>query len=142
MVIDIFIGDVVGQGDRRLARIGIGFAADRQLAAVQVDPLGVEPDIGVVRKAELAVDRQAAQRRRIDVEDDFRARAIVTFSPAPGTRPSGQPAGSDQRLAAADRPSCACTTADTLTIRNPVRSEASSNERDGLLMVSVPALSA
>ena len=54
---------------------GSGLAADLQLAPAQVDPLGFELDIAIVRKAELAVDGQAAQRRRIDVEDDFHVAA-------------------------------------------------------------------
>ena len=73
--IDVFIGDVVGEGDRRLVRIGLGFAADVQFAARHIDPLGRQIEIAIVRKAELAVDRQTAQRRRTDVEDDVLAPA-------------------------------------------------------------------
>ena len=68
--IDVFIGEIVGQGDRRLVRIGLGLAADVELAALHIDPLGRQREIAIVRKAELAVDRQAAQRRRTDVEND------------------------------------------------------------------------
>ena len=96
--VDVFIGDVVGQRDRRLARIGLGLAADGQLAACNIDPLGLELDIEIVRKAELAVDRQAAQRRRTDVEDHCpcpgRDRHRVAF--ARHLALSGHEAGSDQ----------------------------------------------
>ncbi len=67
--VDVLVGHLVGQGDRRVVPVGFGLAADLQLAAPQVDPLGVEPDVAIVREAELAVDRQAAQRGRIDVQD-------------------------------------------------------------------------
>jgi len=44
----------------RIVRVG-------QLA-VQHDPLGGQPEVGVVREGELAVNGQAAQRRRADME--------------------------------------------------------------------------
>ena len=95
---DIFVFDVVGEGNGRLARMGPGFGADFQFP-VQHDPLGGQFKVGVVGEAEFAVDRQTAQRRRTDVED---ARpcplAMVTLSPAAGTLRSGQVAGSDQRV--------------------------------------------
>ncbi len=68
--VDVFTRDVVGQGDRGLVQIGMGLAADVQLAARQIDPVGLQLEIAGVREAELAVDGQAAQRRRTDVEDD------------------------------------------------------------------------
>ncbi len=68
--VDVLILDGVGQGDGRLAGVGLGLAADVQLAAGQVDPLGRQLQILVVGEAELAVDGQAAERRRTDVEDD------------------------------------------------------------------------
>jgi hypothetical protein len=65
---DVFVGDGVGEGDRRVARVRVRFAADGQLA-VQHDPLGGQLEIGSVREGELAVDRETAERRRTDVED-------------------------------------------------------------------------
>jgi hypothetical protein len=64
---DVFTLDVVGEGDGRLAGMGAGFAADGQLA-VQHDPFGGQLQVGVVREGELAVDGQAAQWRRADVQ--------------------------------------------------------------------------
>ena len=68
--IHIFIGDVVGQGDRCLARIRLGLAADVELAALQINPVGLQLRIEIVREAELAMNRQTAQGRGIDVEDN------------------------------------------------------------------------
>ena len=65
---DVFVFDVVGEGDGRLARVGPGFGADLQFP-VQHDPLGGQFKVGIVGEAEFAVDRQTAQRRRTDVED-------------------------------------------------------------------------
>ena len=65
---DIFVFDVVGEGDGRLACMGPGFGADFQFP-VQHDPLGGQFKVAVVGEAEFAVDRQTAQRRRTDVED-------------------------------------------------------------------------
>src|SRR6185503_17022714 len=65
---DVFVGDGVGEGDRRVARVRARFAADRELA-VQHDPLGGQLEVGVVRERELAVDRETAERGRADVED-------------------------------------------------------------------------
>ena len=65
----IFVFDVVGEGNGRLARVGFGFRANLQLP-VHHDPLGGQFEILVVREAQFAVDRQAVQRRRTDVEDD------------------------------------------------------------------------
>ena len=65
---DVFIGDGIGERDRRVARVRGGFAADRELA-VQHDPLGRQLEVGVVRERELAVDRETAERGRADVED-------------------------------------------------------------------------
>ena len=67
---DVFIRDFIGEGDRRVARVGARFAADGQLP-VQHDPLGGQLQVGIVREGELAVDRHTAQRRRTDVEDHF-----------------------------------------------------------------------
>ena len=69
---DIFVFDVVGEGNGRLARVGPGFGADFQFP-VQHDPLGGQFKVGIVGEAEFAVDRQTAQRRRTDVEDDVLA---------------------------------------------------------------------
>ena len=68
----LFIFDVVGERDGGLVRVGLGFGADRQLA-VHHDPLGRQFQVGVVREAELAVDRHTIQWRRTDVEDHFLA---------------------------------------------------------------------
>src|SRR4029077_15272499 len=64
----IFVFDVVGEGDCRLACMGPGFGADFQFP-VQHDPLGGQFKVGIVGEAESAVDRQTAQRRRTDVEE-------------------------------------------------------------------------
>jgi len=65
----IFVFDVVGEGNCGLSRMGLGFGADFQLP-VHHHPLGGQFEILIVRKAQFAVDRQTAQRRRRDVEDD------------------------------------------------------------------------
>src|SRR5690606_39853398 len=64
--VDVLTGDRVGQRDRRLAGVGPVLAADVQLAAAQVDPLALDTDVDVVGDGQPAVDRQAAQGRRID----------------------------------------------------------------------------
>ena len=64
--------DIVGEGDGRLARVGLGFGADFQFP-VHEDRLGGQLDVGFVREAEFAVDSQAAQRRRTDVEEHILA---------------------------------------------------------------------
>ena len=64
----VFILDVIGEGDGRVARVGARFAADRQLP-VQHDPLGGQFQVGIVGEGEFAVDGQTAQRGRTDVED-------------------------------------------------------------------------
>jgi hypothetical protein len=70
---DVFVFDVVGERNGRLACMGPGFGADFQFA-VHHDPLGGQFEVSVVGEAEFAVDRHAAQRRRTDVEDDVLAR--------------------------------------------------------------------
>ena len=65
---DIFVRDLVGECDRRVARVGLSFAADRELA-VQHDPLRGQLEVGVVRERELAVDGEPRERRRTHVED-------------------------------------------------------------------------
>ena len=69
---DIFVFDVVGEGNCRLACMGPGFGADFQFP-VQHDPLGGQFKVVIVGEAEFAVDRQTAQRRRTDVEDHILA---------------------------------------------------------------------
>ena len=64
---DVLALDVVGEGDGRLAGVGLGFGANGQLA-VQHDPLGGQLQVGVVGEAELAVDGHAAQGGRADVQ--------------------------------------------------------------------------
>src|SRR4029077_11186266 len=66
---DVFVFDVVGEGNGRLACMGPGFGADFQFP-VHHDPLGGQFEVGIVGETEFAVDRQAGQRRRTDVEDD------------------------------------------------------------------------
>ena len=68
--VDVLVLDVVGQGDDGLARVGMGLAADVELAAGQIDPVGPQLEVPVVGEAEPALDRQAAQGRRTDVEDE------------------------------------------------------------------------
>src|SRR5690606_27286001 len=53
--VDVFTRMIVGQRDRGLASIRLGLAADVEFAAAQINPLGLEVDIAVVRKPELAV---------------------------------------------------------------------------------------
>jgi hypothetical protein len=69
---DIFVFDVVGEGNRRLAGMGPGFGADLQFP-VHHDPLGGQLEVGSVGEGQFAVDVQTAQRRRTDVEDDLLA---------------------------------------------------------------------
>ena len=100
---DIFVFDVVGEGNGRLARMGPGFGADFQFP-VQHDPLGGQFKVGIVCEAEFAVDRQTAQRRRTDVEDDVLARCngdLVACAGHASVWPGGRirPA---RRLAAGD----------------------------------------
>src|SRR5690606_13784069 len=64
---DLLALDVVGEGDRRLARVRAGGRADLQLA-VQHDPLGRQLQVGVVGEAELADDGKAAKGGRADVQ--------------------------------------------------------------------------
>ena len=59
--------DVVGQRDGGLVLVGLGFGADLQLP-VHHDPLGGQGQVGLVREAQLAVDRQAVQRRWTHVQ--------------------------------------------------------------------------
>src|SRR6185312_931311 len=66
---DVFALDVVGEGDGRLARVGFGFRANLQ-RPVHHDPLGGQLQILVIREAERAVQLEAMQRRRTDVEDN------------------------------------------------------------------------
>src|SRR6185436_9684319 len=65
----IFVVDVVSEGNRRLARVGFGFRANLQLP-VQHDPLGGQFKIFVISETQFAVDRQTAQRRRTDIDDN------------------------------------------------------------------------
>ena len=53
---DVFVFDVVGEGNGRLARVGVGFRANLQLP-VHHDPLGGQFQILVIREAEFAVER-------------------------------------------------------------------------------------
>jgi hypothetical protein len=95
----VFIGDVVGEGNGRLVRVGPGFGADFQFP-VQHDPLGGEFQVGLVGEAEFAQDRQAAQRRRTHVEDHLLACCngdLVTCAGHPVVRPGGR-TGPTRRL--------------------------------------------
>jgi hypothetical protein len=65
---DVFVFDVVGEGDGRFAGMGPGFSADFQFP-VHHDPLGGQFEVGIVGEGELALDRHTAQRRRTDVEE-------------------------------------------------------------------------
>ena len=96
----IFVFDVVGEGNCGLARMGPGFGADFQFP-VHHDPFGGQFQIFIVRKAQFAVDRQTAQRRRSDIEDDVHVLINGDTASLPGTFLSGQVAGSDQRFALA-----------------------------------------
>ena len=69
IVMYVFTRDVIGQGNGRIARVGVGFTANLQLP-VQHDPLGGQFKISIVCEAQFAVDRQTAQRRRTDIEDN------------------------------------------------------------------------
>ena len=87
----LFIRDGIGEGNRRLARVGAGFGADFQFP-VQHDPLGGQFEVSVVGEAEFAVDRQAAQRRGLTSRTTSLPAAMVTLSPAraPSVGPSGR----------------------------------------------------
>jgi hypothetical protein len=88
----VFVFDVVGEGNCRLACMGPGFGADFQFP-VQQDPLGGQFKVSVVGEAEFAVDRQAAQHRRTDVEDDVLARCngdLVTCAGHASVWPGGR----------------------------------------------------
>jgi hypothetical protein len=65
----VFVFNVVGEGNGRFARVGSGFGADFQ-CPVHHDPFGGQFEIIVVSEAQRAIDRDTAQRRRSDVEDD------------------------------------------------------------------------
>ena len=124
---------VVGEGDGGLAGVGLGFGADRQLA-VQHDPLGGQLQVGVVREGELAVDGQAAQRRRADVEDHFLVlgdRDLVACGRHLVVRPGGG-------IGPVRRRRSACATANTPPSRNAGTSDTRRNERFFLLMTSTP----
>ena len=89
---DIFVFDVVGEGNGRLAGMGPGFGADFQFP-VQHDPLGGQFKVGIVGEAEFAVDRQTAQRRRTDVEEHilvFRNGDLVASGWYLPVRPGGR----------------------------------------------------
>jgi hypothetical protein len=60
--------DIVGQRNRRVARVGIAFSANLQLAAVQ-DPLGGKLDFLVIGKDERAVQVNTIQSWRTDIKD-------------------------------------------------------------------------
>ena len=51
---DVFVFDVVGQGDGRLLRVGFGFRADFEFP-VHHDPLGGQFEIFVIGEAQFAV---------------------------------------------------------------------------------------
>ena len=61
--------NVIGQGDRRISRMRINQGADFELTG-QCDPLGRQFEVGIVPEAELAVNVEAIQSRRADVEGD------------------------------------------------------------------------
>src|SRR5690606_30708075 len=86
--VDVFARDIVGQGDRRIARVRLALVTDLQLPAQQY-PLGGELEIRVVGKAELAVDIHAMQRRRTDIEDDVQTRADSDYVTLLGNGPAG-----------------------------------------------------
>src|SRR5690606_1153136 len=54
--VDVFAWELVGERDRGLAGVRLVLAADVELAAAQINPLGLEVHIAVVRKPELAID--------------------------------------------------------------------------------------
>ena len=86
---------------------------------VQQDPLGGELEVGVVREAELAVDVRLRSAGGLTSSMTSMSRPIVTLSPAAGTLPSGQAAGSDQFVALTDASASWDATAKALTSREP-----------------------
>src|SRR6202049_4640364 len=73
-------------------RVGPGFGADFQFT-VHHDPLGGQLEVGRVGEAELAVNRQAVQCRRADVEGDGLARGdgdLVARTRHLSVRPGGR----------------------------------------------------
>jgi hypothetical protein len=89
---DVFAFHIVGEGNRRFARVGPGFGADFQFP-VQHDPLGGQLKVLVVCEAESAVDRHTAERRRTDVENDIFIRCnsdLVACEGHLSVRPGGR----------------------------------------------------
>ena len=64
---EVFVLEVIGEGDGGLVRVGLGFGADLQLA-VHHDPLGAQLEILIICEAQFAVDGQTMYGRRT-VED-------------------------------------------------------------------------
>jgi hypothetical protein len=87
----LFITDVIGQGNGRFAGVGSGRGTDFQFP-MQHDPLGSQFKVAIVCEAEFAFDRQTAERRRSDVEDDVLARGngdLVTCAGYAAVWPGG-----------------------------------------------------
>ena len=93
----IFVFDVVGEGNGRLARVGGLFSPNLQLP-VHHDPLGGQFKILIVCKAQFAVDREMpCSAGGLTSRTTSLPFSMVTLSPATGTLRLGQVAGSDQR---------------------------------------------
>src|SRR5690606_18776768 len=60
--VHVFTRMIVGECDRGLAGVRLVFAADVELAAAQIDPLGLEIDVAIVPKPKLAVQDRKSTR--------------------------------------------------------------------------------
>ena len=88
--VDVLALDRVGERDRGGAGKRASLAADRQLAAGQVDPLGGQREIALVGEGQLALHDDAAQRGRRNVEhhlDIARDRHRIAFGGNPSAGP-------------------------------------------------------
>src|SRR5690606_9132406 len=65
--------DVVSERDGGVVGVGLGFGTDFQFA-VHHDPLSVQRQVGFIGEAQLAVDGETVECRRVDVEDNGLAR--------------------------------------------------------------------
>jgi hypothetical protein len=97
----IFARIVVGERDRRVGGVRACFGADFELT-MQHDPLGGQLEVAIIRKAELALDIDAIQSRRADVEHDVHACTDRDDVTRPWNGPAG-PGGCSRPVAIADR---------------------------------------
>src|SRR5262249_18839947 len=92
----IFVFDVVGEGNCRLARVGFGFGADFQFP-VHHDPLGGEFRSLLSAKLSLPLIVKPFSGCGLTSRTTFMPLSMVTTASLPGTFLSDQVAASDQR---------------------------------------------